>query len=107
MAGSGIGLAMAFRPAGNWPMKYGEYLACGVPVAVERGIGEHITRPVQRWKLGVVLDENDPDSYSAALEVLKNRPEYSERCIRYARLKLKISHTSIQYVRLYRELLKS
>ncbi len=107
MAGSGIGLAMAFRPSGNWPMKYAEYLACGVPVAVEREIGEHITRPVQRWKLGIVLDENDPDSDSAAAKVLNNRAEYTERCIRYARLKLNISHTSAQYARLYRELLKS
>ena len=107
MAGSGIGLAMAFRPSGNWPMKYSEYLACGIPVAVEREIGEHITGPVQRWKLGIVLDETDPDNYSAVAEVLNNRAEYTERCIRYAQSKLDISHTSAQYARLYRELLKS
>jgi len=107
MAGSGIGLAMAFRPSGNWPMKYAEYLACGIPVAVEREIGEHITGPVQRWKLGIVLDENNPDNYSAVAEVLNNRAEYTERCIRYAQSKLDISHTSAQYARLYRELLKS
>lgn len=124
MAGSGIGLAMAFQPvgrtflsayssadgqnpSGNWPMKYAEYLAAGVPVAVEREIGEHITRAVERWKLGVVLDENDPNSYSGVVEVIRNRSEYTGRCTRYARMKLSISHTATQYARLYRQLLKS
>lgn len=106
IVGSGIGLAMAFRPSGNWPMKYGEYLASGVPVVVEKEIGEHITQAVKRWKLGVVLEENRADCYAAVADVLKRREEYTSRCIRYARLKLVVSHSATQYARLYRQLLK-
>jgi glycosyltransferase involved in cell wall biosynthesis len=106
MSGSGLGLAMAYRPSGNWPMKFGEYLAAGVPVVVEKQIGEHITGPVRRWRLGAVIDEDDPDSYHAVDGILRDRAGYSERCLRYARLKLDISHTAKQYAKLYRAMLK-
>ena len=105
MAGSGAGLTMAYRPSGNWPMKFGEYLAAGVPVVVEKQIGEHITAPVRRYRLGAVIDENDLESYNEVAELFRCRSEYSERCIRYARLKLEISHTAAQYARLYKEIL--
>ena len=108
IAGSGFGLALGVYPSGNWqvwPIKFLEYLAAGVPVLVERQIGEHITHIVKRWKLGAVLDDDDPGCYRMAAAILGNRAEYSSRCIDYARKKLPISHCAAQYTRLYRQLL--
>ncbi|NQU04502.1 MAG: glycosyltransferase [Calditrichaeota bacterium] len=107
--GSGLGLITGISIENgwtSWPVKYAECLAAGVPVAVEKEIGPHITEAVKRYKLGIVLDEDNPESYRMVVEVLQNRAEYGERCMNYAKLKLTISHSAAQYARLYRELLK-
>jgi glycosyltransferase involved in cell wall biosynthesis len=107
--GSGLGLITGISIENgwtSWPVKYAEYLAAGVPVAVEKEIGPHITEAVKRWKLGIVLDKDNPESYQMAAEVYQNHAEYGERCINYAKLKLPISHSAAQYTRLYKTLLK-
>ena len=108
IAGTGAGLVVAMPAAGGWsvwPIKFGEYLAAGIPVVVEKGVGEHITNAVTRWKLGMVIEACNPESYRGISEVFEHREAYSERCIAYARKKLTISHSTAQYARLYRQLL--
>ncbi|MCF7810645.1 glycosyltransferase [bacterium] len=106
---SGLGLITGIsveKGWSSWPVKYAECLAAGVPVAVEAEVGVHITETVKRRGLGVVIDMDNPESYKKVIEIFKNRAEYGERCINYAKQKLPIAHSALQYVRLYKMLLK-
>ncbi len=105
IVGSSIGLVLAIRHTGNWPVKFAEYLSAGLPVVVDCQVGEQITVPVIKYRLGIVIDENDPNTYKAISDVIAHRSEYSTRCLRYARMKLDLSHTVRQYIRLYRQLI--
>jgi len=69
------------------PTKFAEYLACGLPVVINSGIGD-VDRIVKRHKLGVVIDDFNETSYSSAVSKLSNLIEektlLSERCRRTA-----------------------
>lgn len=104
IAGATFGLILALKPTGNWPVKYAEYLAAGVPVVVEHEVGQHITRPVDRWGMGIVLNDDDERIQRQAIEIIDQSAVHSQRCLSYARLKLDISHTAQQFARIYRQL---
>jgi len=109
IAGSGVGLVVANRSSAKWlawPLKFAEYLSAGIPLVIEKTVGKEITDIVSRWKLGLIIDESDPESYSQISEIFDNHEGYKQRCIAYARKRMQISHSAAQYARLYRELLK-
>jgi len=105
ICGASLGLILGLRPTGNWPVKFAEYVAAGVPVAVERETGPHLTHEVEKWEIGVVIDESDPETYRKAAEVIVQRDEYTDRCQRYAVKRMDIARSAVQYIRLYRQVL--
>lgn len=53
------------------PIKTGEYLACGLPVIIPKGISDDYTYIVER-KLGILLEAPVPKSYSHVVEEIVN-----------------------------------
>ena len=54
------------------PLKFAEYLAAGMPVVVSEGVGD-TEETIKRYKVGVVIKNNDYDSAIFQLkELLKN-----------------------------------
>jgi glycosyltransferase involved in cell wall biosynthesis len=71
-----------FSGVGRCPTKVGEYLACGLPVVINRGVGdtEEIFR---KKKVGVVIDSYTPEVYRSALSTLEELfkdPDLAVRC---------------------------
>jgi len=106
IASGTFGLMLGLRPSGNWPVKFAEYMACGVPVVVEELVGKHITVPVEKWGLGIVVDMDDEASFKQISGLISVRTEYSQRCREFALKRLDMSRSSAQYARLYRQLLE-
>jgi len=106
MARGDLGLILGFNPEVSWPVKFAEYLACGVPLVVDKRIGKYVTGQVEKWGLGVVVDEEDRDSFQQIKEELANRADYSRRCRDYALKRLDIARTSFQTARMYRQILR-
>ena len=76
------------------PTKNAEYLACGLPIIVNDGIGD-TTEFTQNDATGVVIKEFSDNSYAAALdkfwEIMMDRHSLSEKCTRSARDRFDLS----------------
>jgi len=72
------------------PVKFAEYLACGVPVILSEGIGDY-SEAVRQNHLGFVLDSLTPpfgqenDFYKFIQGVFTERQLWAKRCVDYAR----------------------
>jgi glycosyltransferase involved in cell wall biosynthesis len=63
------------------PTKYGEYLACGLPLLINCGIGDSDAL-VEQFRVGTLVREFDVDSYrkaAAEIELLASQPAVRER----------------------------
>jgi glycosyltransferase involved in cell wall biosynthesis len=60
------------------PVKFAEYLACGVPVLVSRGVGD-CAEVVRKERVGYVLDDAFAPARAAA-EIRANRAALRARC---------------------------
>jgi len=60
-----------FSKLSSSPVKFGEYLACGLPVVINSGIGD-TEEIVRNDKVGVVINSFDKESYKNAILELKN-----------------------------------
>lgn len=74
------------------PLKFAEYLACGLPVLIGPEVGDYSSLVV-RHELGLVLDPDRPAQWGAPLEAfigqLQSAPESIRRaCIRIAQVRL-------------------
>ena len=107
ISGSSFGYITAkWHPDGNWPVKMAEYLACGIPLAVDEGADSAITNLVEKWDLGIVIRDNDESYLQKAVEIVDNMPEYRDRCRWFAKKYLDISRSADQYLRLYMQELR-
>ncbi|MFH1508135.1 MAG: radical SAM protein [Candidatus Omnitrophota bacterium] len=72
---AGIFFINPYKRHNSSPIKYAEYLACGLPVVINSGIGD--TDVITRQEhAGVVLDKFSPDNYKkAARELIGLFPE--------------------------------
>jgi hypothetical protein len=68
------------------PVKFGEYLAAGLPVVISREIGDY-SALVSRESLGVVLDELDPTDSQVkdVVELLRHRGNRTAACLDQSR----------------------
>lgn len=66
------------------PTKVAEYLACGLPIIANRGIGD-IDHLIEYNKLGVMIDDLSPEGFSEALAKVDDLGKISERCQAAAR----------------------
>jgi glycosyltransferase involved in cell wall biosynthesis len=87
------------------PTKIGEYLGAGLPIVCGHGIGD-VDPLLHRHRVGVVLDDFQPDAYRAATEDLRALladPDTPKRCRQAAHSTLSLSDVGIPaYDRLYR-----
>jgi glycosyltransferase involved in cell wall biosynthesis len=70
-ADAGIFFINSYKRYNSSPVKFGEYLACGLPVVVNSGIGD-CDEIVINERIGVVLHEFSKEGYKRALDELKN-----------------------------------
>jgi len=92
--------------AGVWPVKVSEYLAAGLPVVVNAGLGD-LDDFIPRHQVGVVVKGFDPVSYADGwerLEALTADPDLRARCRAVAREYLSVARGVAQYRALYDKL---
>lgn len=89
LADARVGLAF-YRPGysrqATCPTKIGEYLACGLPVVINSGVG-NTQEIVEKQGVGVVIPDFTGKTYDEALialELLLKDPELPNRCRRIA-----------------------
>ena len=90
------------------PTKVGEYLAAGLPVVTNRGIGD-LDQLLERERVGVVVSESDQRAWAEAVDrllALCEEPELAARCRRVARESFGMATVGgPRYVDLYRRIL--
>ena len=87
LSASDAGLAFikpCFSKLASSPTKYAEYLACGLPLIINCGIGDSDTL-VTREKTGVLVDEFNQAAYQSAIAALEDFVLHPERTRRRAR----------------------
>lgn len=89
------------------PTKIAEYLAAGLPVVCNAGVGD-VDEVIEGDRVGVVLRELDDDSFSLALEeveALRREGNLAQRCRASAERRFDIERVGgAKYRRLYRRL---
>jgi glycosyltransferase involved in cell wall biosynthesis len=90
------------------PTKIAEYLASGLPVVCNAGVGD-LDELMETDRVGVVLSEFDGEAYDQALkklETLREDPGLSERCRASARRRFSLKDVAGEsYRRLYRRMM--
>jgi glycosyltransferase involved in cell wall biosynthesis len=89
------------------PTKIPEYLACGLPVISNKGVGD-VDDLINEDKVGVLLDNFSEKSYLKALEeaeILRKTPDFRETCRESAKNRFDLEKVGgIRYRRLYKNL---
>lgn len=105
---AGIFFINPYERYNSFPIKYGEYLASGLPVVINSGIGDTdlITK---REKIGIVVDEFSPKNYKKTaqelIELLKEGDGLRARCKEVALKYLSLESGIEKYVKIYKKLL--
>lgn len=106
-----VGLAF-YRPGysrkGCCPTKVGEYLACGLPVIINRGIGD-TEEILTKEHVGIIINEfsnADYECVTQALEELLSEPGVKNRCRRVAEEYFSLNSGIASYLEIYHRLLK-
>lgn len=96
-----------FSKRSSCPIKFSEYLACGVPVIINSGIGD-TDKIVRRYNVGVVIDKFEDKSYAdavkALLDIMRNKDELSSRCCKAAEDLFSLDTGISKYFDTYRRL---
>lgn len=90
------------------PTKFPEYLACGLPLVINAGIGD-TDKIVRDYKLGVVIDKFNQGSYLSntyqLLELMKEKGVVSDRCKKVAEERFSLDMGVSKYFDAYRSLI--
>jgi len=95
----------SYSKVASSPTKLGEYLACGLPIITNRGIGDS-EEFIKEHKVGTLVDSFDIEPYERALHetlrLLQERDAIRERCRQVALTYLCLRKTGIDgYQRVY------
>ena len=83
------------------PTKIPEYLACGVPVVANRGVGD-VDTLIEENGVGVIVDELTTEGYHQALEALDQLGDIADRCRATARSGFDLETVGgVRYRRMY------
>jgi glycosyltransferase involved in cell wall biosynthesis len=92
------------------PIKFAEYLACGLPVIINQGVGD-TDRIIEKYHAGAIVREWHKDGYYRAvgelLKLLEERDKLRERCRSAAEHELSLDCAVERLSDLYRSLLVS
>lgn len=98
-----------FSKLSSSPVKFAEYLSCGIPVIINSGIGD-TEDLVRRYRVGAVVERFDEGSYASAANIVirmlkEEKDAVRARCREAAERELSL-HTAVEhYYDIYRELL--
>ena len=88
------------------PTKIAEYLACGLPIVANRGVGD-VDQLIERNGVGVLIDDFTQESYVSALKQIDELGNISEKCRETAVREFDLERIGGERYRLiYNELLK-
>ncbi len=89
------------------PTKIPEYLACGVPVIANSGVGD-VDDLILRNGVGAVVNVFEPGAYKAAIERIIQMGDVSDRCRETAAREFDLKIVGgVRYRRLYSDLLRT
>lgn len=98
----------AFSKRSSCPIKFAEYLAGGLPVVINSGIGD-TDSIVEKYKLGIVVRDFCKESYLDALnklsELSKESDKLSARCQRAAKEFFSLEKGTSEYFSIYNKVL--
>lgn len=107
-AETGIFFINPYKRYNSSPIKFGEYLACGVPVVVNRGIGD-CDEIILKERVGVVVNDFSFSEYERAARELKallsEGDALRDRCARSAREHFSLDMGIEKYLGIYNKLL--
>ncbi|MFQ6672837.1 MAG: glycosyltransferase, partial [Candidatus Tectimicrobiota bacterium] len=109
LAAADVGIAFILpvdSKRASCPTKLGEYLACGLPVVMNAGIGD-TEALIGRHRVGVVVQALEPSAYQRAineLDRLLQDPGLQGRCRRAAEEELALAEGVERYLEVYTEL---
>ncbi len=114
LAAADIGLSFLknknFSIAITSPIKFAEYLSCGLPVVINPGIGD-TGRIIEQYKVGVVIDRQKPEQVksgvSALLEMIATDPDLRQHCHETAEQELSLDLSVERYAAVYQEVAKA
>lgn len=88
------------------PTKNAEYLACGLPIIANSGVGD-VDLLIERNGVGALVREFSREAYLAALDEVENLGDIAERCRKTARREFDLKTVGGErYRRIYRRLLR-
>lgn len=91
---------------GRSPTKLWEYLACGLPVVINSGIGD-CDSIIYSNKVGVIIDEFSTLCYEKAIDTLQNllsQPDIRQRCRDVAEKHFSLEKGVERYLNIYKKL---
>lgn len=94
---------------GSAPTRMGEFLACGIPVIGNRGVGD-MAQIIEDFNVGVVLENDDDESINEALRKLNKLYEDEgliKRCQNTAESYFSVEKGSEKYRQIYKKIIKS
>jgi glycosyltransferase involved in cell wall biosynthesis len=106
----GIYFINPYKKFGSFPIKFGEYLACGLPLIINSGIGDTGDIATE-YKVGAVIDDFSIDGYEHALnqllELLSRKDILRQRCRETADKYLSLTMAIQRYKYIYYALVES
>lgn len=94
---------------GSSPTRMGEILGCGLPVVANSGVGD-VARIIERYRVGVLVNEGTPATMARALsqlKELKRDPQLPVRCRQAAEEVFSLESGTQAYSELYRAVLSA
>jgi radical SAM superfamily enzyme YgiQ (UPF0313 family) len=108
IADAGIFFINPYKKIGSSPIKMGEFLASGVPVIINPGVGD-TENIVRDNRVGVVIDEFKEDAYRKGIEEIvslrREGDRLKQRCRDTAQKYLSLNDGVRKYVGLYKAML--
>jgi len=108
-ADAGIYFINTYKKFGSCPIKTGEYLASGLPIVINAGIGDGDSFVKER-KIGVVVEGFNDSEYEGAAEKLFSllkEDGIRERCRRAAEESLSLSYGLERYNGIYKNICRN
>lgn len=107
MAHAGIWfLQTGYSLQASCPTKMGEFLACGVPLLANAGVGD-VAEDLEETGTGVAVRDFKPDTLRAALEAvmaLSRAPDIAARCRAAAEARFSLANGVAKYDQIWRSL---
>ena len=86
------------------PIKFAEYLAAGLPLLLNEGIGD-TEEVISKYNIGVIIRNNDFETAGREMKILLQDNKVYSRCLQAAKKEFDIEASFKQYEKIYNSLL--